>query len=104
MLRFFDFNQRMNPFNDKVYFSHTEYLITKKKRYLSFYDLTALIKANDIPDLEIAYELPEHLILVTTKDSRLIDSIVRTRSINAYILKMKGIYQCVFKKTTILNR
>jgi len=103
MLRFFDFNQRMNPFNDKVYFSHTEYLITKKRRYLSFYDLTALIKANDIPDLEIAYELPEHLILVTTKDSRLVDSIAKTRSINAYILKMKGVYQCVFKKTSDLK-
>lgn len=97
-MRFYDFDKALNPFDEKLYFSYSEYNITKKRRYLSFNELSTIIKQNLIENLEIAYELPPHLVLVEIKDERMIEILHRTNKINTYILKSRDVYQCIFKK------
>lgn len=102
-MRFYDFDKAFNPFDEKMYFSHNEYIITKKRRYLSFIELSNIIKSDLVENLEIAYELPQHLILIETKDKHLINIIKRTRNLNTYILKVRDTYQCIFKKDSDLK-
>ena len=93
-----DFNKVFNQYDEKVYFSHTEYVATGKKRYISFSDLISIIKSESVSTLEIAYELTNQVTLIETEDKRFVDYLNTHKSVNTYVIKNKNKFQFLFKK------
>lgn len=99
-MRFADFNAVFNPNNEKAYFSNNEYMLTNKKRYLSFPELASEIKKGAIEDLEIGYELQEQFLIVEIKEDLFIEFIKSTSTLHCYIIKCGDTYQILLKRNS----
>lgn len=98
-MRFAEFNETFNPAREKCYFSNAEYTATGKKRYLSFLELTSIIKSERADNLEIGYELQDPFFIVETKDEKFAFFVKNFKNLNTYIIKSYDTYIYFFRKT-----
>ena len=98
-MRFAEFNETFNPAREKCYFSNAEYTVTGKKRYLSFLELTSIIKSERADNLEIGYELQDPFFIVETKDEKFAFFVKNFKNLNTYIIKSYDTYIYFFRKT-----
>lgn len=98
-MRFAEFNEIFNPAREKCYFSNAEYTATGKKRYLSFLELTSIIRSERADNLEIGYELQDPFFIVETKDEKFAFFVKNFKNLNTYIIKSYDTYIYFFRKT-----